>query len=456
MNQPLFYSKQHPFIQHNKPIQNVLFKNVRNSKQGLQLCRLGTYFRNQNNAAFPSSSSIMSSTQGKSIRILSNEEKDSASRSLILFGKVKFNFLKKDTDIVGKVFFSTQSKNDDNSLIIEALVYEYIVTTLMYYHVTPHLVEFVAYGDVDVKQCRGSNDAVLKTLIQQGRGAMPQSKTQKYNLDHIHVLFIRRNFGKKLSQLSRAGNQSSWHLDWNDWLSILFQILYTLQCFDEIGFMHNDLHTSNIFVEKLRKPITLIYYVGNTRACYRLYTKYIVRIYDFDFASFTFDKLKKTLNLSSFPRSFPKMNTKLRKGEYFCQHGICHTVHWYTDLFRVMSGLALHTKVPGLKNWIYKYINPSVINDPTLRRYGIMCRKRPHAKDKCDVLQPKPNDFTYPIDIIRRAFSKFRYSGIKTSKTLERYQPYVYATPRSRIGNTVVSRTHSGNNGQVIWNQLKK
>jgi hypothetical protein len=150
------------------------------------------------------------------------------------------------------------------------------------------------------------------------------------------------------------------------------------------------------------------------------------------------------------------MNTKLRKGGFFCDVGICGNVLWYPDLFRVMSGLALHTNMPKLKKWIYQFINQSVIDDPTLRHSGILCRKeKKETQNTCNVIRPKTTAMTRPVDIIKTAFTKFRYTGIKDGKSLTKYQPHVYASPHSRITNTVVDSTHP-NRHQVNWNQLKK
>lgn len=77
-------------------------------------------------------------------------------------------------------------------------------------------------------------------------------------------------------------------------LNLLFQISYTLECFNMIGFKHNDLHFGNIFV--LMRPKNIM--KGNNELFYRKYKYYNrssvvkevlldnigldVRIYDFD------------------------------------------------------------------------------------------------------------------------------------------------------------------------------
>lgn len=66
----------------------------------------------------------------------------------------------------------------------------------------------------------------------------------------------------------------------------LFQLLYTLTCFQEIGLQHNDLHLNNIFVDELTTPIPYISYrISKTTVIILTDVKYVPKIYDFDHSS---------------------------------------------------------------------------------------------------------------------------------------------------------------------------
>ena len=63
---------------------------------------------------------------------------------------------------------------------------------------------------------------------------------------------------------------------------IIFQLIYNLNLMDKIELQHNDLHVGNILIERLDKPIELYYIVGvNT---FKISTKYIIRIFDWDYS----------------------------------------------------------------------------------------------------------------------------------------------------------------------------
>ena len=66
---------------------------------------------------------------------------------------------------------------------------------------------------------------------------------------------------------------------------ILFQIVYTLLCFQQMGIRHNDLHASNIFIDTDIKGI-LKYYI-NDKVSYTVPITNVglVKIFDMDFAS---------------------------------------------------------------------------------------------------------------------------------------------------------------------------
>lgn len=64
--------------------------------------------------------------------------------------------------------------------------------------------------------------------------------------------------------------------------AILLQCMYTLTYFEEIGLQHNDLHLGNIFVEENPSNISLKF---NDKITFNFSSKYLVKIYDFDFSS---------------------------------------------------------------------------------------------------------------------------------------------------------------------------
>lgn len=66
---------------------------------------------------------------------------------------------------------------------------------------------------------------------------------------------------------------------------ILFQIVYTLLCFQQMGIRHNDLHTSNIFIDTDIKGVIKYYINDNVSYTVPITNVGLVKIFDMDFAS---------------------------------------------------------------------------------------------------------------------------------------------------------------------------
>ena len=99
--------------------------------------------------------------------------------------------------------------------------------------------------------------------------------------------------------------------------NIVFQVLWTLECFNRIGVRHNDLHPGNIFVFKHKRSYFKYYRIfkykdekGKQHVLYVPATDYEVRIFDFD-------------RSAKRPMSSQKLKNKYKPGITFN----------YTDLF---------------------------------------------------------------------------------------------------------------------------
>ena len=71
-------------------------------------------------------------------------------------------------------------------------------------------------------------------------------------------------------------------------LSVLLQLLYSVDCFERLGMYHGDLHPSNVIVETLVEPAVFNYHDAPRSRCsnhVRLTTPYFVRFIDFEKAN---------------------------------------------------------------------------------------------------------------------------------------------------------------------------
>jgi len=193
-----------------------------------------------------------------------------------------FEVIGKKDKFQGKKFIikKTKIKNENGVLDFDTLhssqneckIYKYI-KNLVKYNICP----FIYYG----LQCK-IDDKYSYLILNTFQG----EKTELKNLEEILDLLI---------------NQTSKRLNLQEFYIILFQIIYTLKCFNLIGIKHNDLHLGNILieinnkVESNDKVESNKNNVNNNTYEYNRYIvdensfeipncKYTVKIYDFDFS----------------------------------------------------------------------------------------------------------------------------------------------------------------------------
>ena len=98
-------------------------------------------------------------------------------------------------------------------------------------------------------------------------------------LSMYHALCLE-TYGNQMKTL-RSHKNSDWTI--RQTKSILFQLLYTLQCFLDCGLIQNDLHHENIFIEELKLQGN--YYkefIYNKKSYYIPVNGYHAKIFDFD------------------------------------------------------------------------------------------------------------------------------------------------------------------------------
>lgn len=235
---------------------------------------------------------ILNNTK-KSKKISNPDDTQSGSEVFIVKGKKdKFknkNFIIKKTFIEKNNFF-TKNKTQN-----ECILYKYI-RNLVKYNICP----FIYYGF----QCK--------------------TKSNLYTNHDVQFLILNTN--QKNAYLKTIHNMINPLLSYNndnnleDFYIILFQIIYTLKCFDLIGLKHNDLHFGNIFLEinKNNKKI------NNSIKEQNKFTKYIidgksydipninytVKIYDFDYGSKNNRDKLNTQNNKEFKPNFKDNKVK--------------------------------------------------------------------------------------------------------------------------------------------------
>jgi hypothetical protein len=84
----------------------------------------------------------------------------------------------------------------------------------------------------------------------------------------------------------------------------MFQVLYTLKCFELVKLAHNDLHAGNIFIDELEIPERRTYHISTVKHVV-LVIKYDVKIFDFDRGTVNHPGVERNFNLDiDFCKSF--------------------------------------------------------------------------------------------------------------------------------------------------------
>ena len=223
----------------------------------------------------------------ENIKVLAN--KGSASDSVILFGEIDIK--RKKTPVAFKIVFKSKIEQS-NSLIVEQQIYINVVENLINNLHTPHLTSFIGL----VKSC--DTDSLLEKLnpveIRNFKAAMRTIYEEDYDLNNASLLILGKSGGKTFRAYLLEKTLST-----SDKFSLLFQIFYTLRCFEKIGLSHNDLHMDNIFVDKLEVPQERIYYISDNKWV-KILVQYDVKIYDFDRGSIYHPSVERNFTLDQY------------------------------------------------------------------------------------------------------------------------------------------------------------
>lgn len=177
-------------------------------------------------------------------------------------------------DVTIKASFAPKGEESlvfDNSLVIERVNYQLIANQLIRRRWSPHVASYVASfqcptpdlmslgGDMGViKEVMFTKKPVTKPTGTKVRAVLRDAEEEneanksyygtsdvQYDLNKVNFVLTERMKGAQLEKWMTKPHSLT------EWKSVLWQILYTLEVFNRIGFRHNDLHLGNAFIEDL-------------------------------------------------------------------------------------------------------------------------------------------------------------------------------------------------------------
>ena len=240
--------------------------------------------------------------------------------SVIVFGKQKG--VENPKEIVIKITLSDLPNN--NSLSVERAIYRTVIPELL--KETPHLVGYIddfSCPDLMDTLSRMPEDKSLEfnrriniaeifyqlSMIKQS----DKYKDEEYDKD-IHILLIEKAPGMSVSDWMESSLYKFFFTSEDRWIferDVSLQVAITLKEMGNKKLMHNDLHTGNIYVEKLPE-FKLPYMVNNKE----IYTEYFVRIFDYDHSSVE-GRIHSTYLENTMCREFGECNKYSPKWDWF-------------------------------------------------------------------------------------------------------------------------------------------
>ncbi len=141
-------------------------------------------------------------------------------------------------------------------------------------------------------------------------------------------------------------------------LTVLQQIVYTILCFVDIGLVHNDMHSNNVFVDKLPTPTQFVYFIDNDKFIV-LTIEWFARVFDFDRAV--------------MPYKYGSNRIVSMWKDVCYYEGVCDKLNPKFDLFTIIGMLLLgknYTKdIRKIVDTVYSMAIPSLI-DPLHMPFG--------------------------------------------------------------------------------------
>ena len=277
------------------------------------------------------------------VKVLS---KDSSSPTLQVFGKLNLDQLVGNTDsrvlqsvfsvlwnpeeLAIKIWFQpkTDDKGDqlDARPYLESAIYRQ-TNQLMFNKRSGNFVNMYA-----TLQCDQSTDLlrkmveedgihVYKTLLDQFEELAEDDALDDFDLDVAIYLILQKIEGNTLRALVNT------KVPRDEFIGILFQIVYTCELMARSGIVHNDLHAGNILVETIPKT-TLIYFIDESTYV-KFTTRYLVRFFDFDLST-------------------SRSVTNPFIDGYMCDsYGVCNIPNDKFDLFTITADLTDNIFVPN-------------------------------------------------------------------------------------------------------------
>lgn len=294
----------------------------------------------------------------KTVTTIKVPNPDSASDSIMLLMDLLVSSTTTIPNVIVKMTFMprdhTEQQVRDHQLRVEAAIYEFLASTDL-----PFVIQWIATMHCNnsegmLQSLSGRADVMrkLQTRLQQ----MHHNMGSKYDVTRSQLLVLERGTGRKLEAYASK--------DANNWWAIVLQTLFALAYFEDVGVMHHDLHSGNVWVDDT-EPTTYVLQVSKKQTI-TFTARVMAKLYDFDHGS------------KSGTRYAPsKLHNRLLEG--LCNFdGECNTFAPGRDFAQFAWWVTRLSNAPAVvKEWIATVVSPDFLrsDNSTLSWQGQPCIK---------------------------------------------------------------------------------
>lgn len=273
---------------------------------------------------------------------------------------------------------------NDNGNLTEAFIYTQIISRMIEYAMTPHIITPYAHiicsdfftNLLEKLQSVEQKNPLLLAKIEEMNlhlkyNEFLSEREKEIHLNEIHLLCIEKVEGKVTSfeDFLKRYYRGDINIKDDDITAILFQIIYTLYIFNLCGLRHNDLHLENILIQEMDEPFNHKYTVQSTN--FYINSIYNVYIIDYDRSSVINSPLLKDDIKYKTPAGERSIYNTTLMSTIFCDAGgMCNGYNPKIDTFRVLTKI-IESNVAenSTKNWlsdlIYSWVDVKLIDGAT-------------------------------------------------------------------------------------------
>lgn len=232
----------------------------------------------------------------------------------------------------------------NNALKVEEQIYKNVISYLIFDSFTPHIVPYIT----TVSDC-GSKLQDIIPHEYEDEYLDQLENLENITPDHPLITVIYKSQGTTLYDMVVKKRVSEGAL-----FVILFQIIYTLYCFQNVLLSHNDLHAGNVFIDVF--PALRVFRYTFLDKDIKIKTRINSLIYDFDRASVYHPAVERNLVLD----------------EEFCEeYKQCNYPYSKQDLQSILAFVVkLETKYPIVYKWVKAVTKSEFITDVQKREYA--------------------------------------------------------------------------------------